>query len=222
MKRLRITFTTSKHGSLNVPKVCLNAISYSLVTIRQFHMAVRNKWEKWTEGGDVAVAEKIVSWQEKELWARGEWRWRKPCDRDAFCPEPHTYWCSAPSTMHNVDYSNHRAILDRPVMVLHIALWLKLHFCFISALTNHCKSRSNKLSHLRATPQIVLILCGSLTKQSHQGLNLLYFWAQIPSSSLWEAILHQIGCFFTPCVNGPWPPPLGFTQSFLFGAANNY
>ena len=28
-----------------------------------------------------------------------------------------------------------------------------------------------------------------------------------------EAILHQIGCFFTHCVNGPWPPPPRFTQS---------
>ena len=29
-----------------------------------------------------------------------------------------------------------------------------------------------------------------------------------------EAVLYQIGWFFTHCVNGPWPPPpLGFTQS---------
>ena len=35
------------------------------------------------------------------------------------------------------------------------------------------------------------------------------------TSELREAIPYQIGCFFTHCVNGPWPivPPLDFTQS---------
>ena len=32
--------------------------------------------------------------------------------------------------------------------------------------------------------------------------------------SLREAVLYQNWCFFTHCVNGPWPPPpRGFTQS---------
>ena len=30
----------------------------------------------------------------------------------------------------------------------------------------------------------------------------------------WPSSTYQIGCFFTHCVNGPWPPlPLGFTRS---------
>ena len=68
--------------------------------------------------------------------------------------------------------------LSEQVTVWHIALWPKLHFSFISALTNQCKS----IKHLQGTPQIGLILSGPLTKQSHQDLNLLHFWAQIPSS----------------------------------------
>ena len=56
----------------------------------------------------------------------------------------------------------------------------------------------------------------SLTKLDQILVNLtksLMLECRNMQSHLREAILCQIGCFFTHCVNGPWPPLPRFTQS---------